>query len=80
MDIKQFEQIKKSIAQAKDNKSRAEGMLQGLMDRLKNEFSLSSVKEAEAKVQEYQKSIDRDTERLNDLFSQLEKAADWDSL
>ena len=52
MNIEQFQQFKSKISDCQREADRAEGQLEGLMKKLRDEFECSSVEEGESKLSE----------------------------
>lgn len=80
MKIEQLEELKKKIDSAKNKKARAEGTLDGIKKRLKDEFQVSTLKEAQEKLTELEADIEKDEIRLKELLEELDGVTDWGSL
>ena len=80
MKIEQLEELKKKIDSAKNKKARAEGTLDGIKKRLKEEFGVSTLKEAQEKLSTLEADIEKDESRLKELLEELDGVTDWESL
>lgn len=80
MTPKEFQEIKSKVEKAKENKARAEGALNKIMDNLKKDYKIETIEDAETKLDELNEVIETDKDKLNGYYSKLEKVADWDSI
>ena len=74
MDLKRYEQLKTKIEEAQQNQSKCEGAKAQLMERLKDEFGCSSLKEAEALDKELSGKITQLEKKLEPLANEIEEA------
>lgn len=80
MDAQQLEVLKKKIDAAKNKKARAEGALDNIKEQLKKEFQVNTLKEAQTKLDELNKDIEKDESRFKELTEELNEITDWDAL
>jgi hypothetical protein len=80
MDEKRFKEIKEKVADLRQQRDKAEGAMDTIKKRLKNEFNCSSIDAAMEKKEELEKDIEASTKRLDSVLLKIEKAYDWDSL
>lgn len=76
MTVKEFQALKEKVEKLKDESSRAEGELQGLMKRLKEEFDVDTVEAATAKLtkmkanwKKLSEKVDRAEKEFNEEFA-----------
>lgn len=75
--INDLKRLKEEIDLAKEDKAKAEGRLQNLMERLETEFSLSSVKEANAEMERLNKEVKKLEEEVNEKYTKLKDTYEW---
>lgn len=80
MTAQEFAQIKQKIEGAKQSKARAEGALSKIGDQLKKDFSITDVKEADAKIKELNSEIETDKGKLEKMYNKLESTTDWEAV
>jgi predicted nucleic acid-binding Zn-ribbon protein len=80
MEIKEFDELRKKIEEAKAKKNRAEGSLAEAMARLLKEFGCKSLEEAEKKLASLQAEIDADEIKLEEMLRELDSAVEWSKL
>jgi hypothetical protein len=80
MNVDQLEIIKEKIEKAKQQKAKAEGALEKILDQWKEEYGCASIEEAQQKHDEISSCIEKEEERLNSLLNELEKITDWGSV
>jgi septal ring factor EnvC (AmiA/AmiB activator) len=80
MTTKRFEEIKATIAEAKNKVARAEGQQETLLAQWKRDFGGTSLSDAKKQLAGLEKKYEEKSARLDELTEQLEAAADWDNL
>jgi 50S ribosomal subunit-associated GTPase HflX len=73
MDEKTLLQLKNKVDRAKEEKSRAEGALQQLRARLKEEFSVSTEEEAEDLLQQMRDELATVNKELEKVVADMEE-------
>ena len=72
MDRK-LEQYEKKIEKLKSEKERAQGTIDHLTDKLKEEFDCDSVEEAETKVEELQDKVEKCEQQVTKSLENFEE-------
>lgn len=72
MDEKTLLQLKKKVENARDEKSRAEGALQQLQARLKDEFGVKNEEEAEKLLDKMKGELEKVRKDLDKVVTELE--------
>lgn len=72
--IKELELLRSELSDAETAKSRAEGQKKALMDRLKDEFDVDTVKAARKKLDKMHKECDELEETLEKEVKRIKKA------
>jgi DNA-binding FrmR family transcriptional regulator len=78
--VKRLSEIQAKIEKAKSRKARAEGVLETLEKRMKEDFECADVDELRAKRKTLSGQIDKLSERFDKAMADLEEAAPWDEL
>ena len=68
--------LKQMIDQMKNEKARVEGVIQQLFKNLKEEFGLTSMKEATKRLEELSVEVEEQKEKLNASLNKLEELLD----
>lgn len=77
MDVKEFEDLNRKIAKAKECKAQLDGQIQALLKQIKDEFGEDSLEGAEQKIQEMQADCDDLETSLEDLDKKLREVFQW---
>jgi len=77
VNISDLEKLKALLEQEKQKANKAEGAKEQLMARLKSEFGLSSVDEAEKCVLTLEQAVAEDQKKQDELLKQLEELTNW---
>ena len=72
MQVRDLEQLKARIEEAKTTKARAEGALDRIKAQWKADFGVSTIEEAEAELAKLDADLDRDEARLEGLLKDLD--------
>jgi hypothetical protein len=75
-----FAEIKQQITDAKKRSDMAEGAKQKIEENWLKEFEVNSLEEAKSKINDMEKEISNDKEKLEKMYSKLEASAEWNSL
>lgn len=67
-------ELKEKIENARTQRDRLDGQLESEMVRLEKEYSVKTVKQAEKKLQELQKTIDKGTTELAEALERISDA------
>lgn len=70
--------MKRKITEAKSKVDQSKGALEQLENRLKSEFSVATIEEAEELVSKLETSIDQVEGDKNEIIAALEDDYDWD--
>ena len=70
--------LKEQIERAKQEKSKEEGRLESLMERLKKEHDIDDLDTATKKVEELDKDIEELEKKFEDGFTKLKEDFEWD--
>lgn len=73
-----LQQMKEKIDEAKTQKAKYEGELDSIKRRLKSEFSLDSVEDAEKKVEELESEIAEQKKTFDSKMDALQNDYNWD--
>ena len=68
-----IKRARKTLQQKQTQKAELEGRRKALMDRLSNDFSVDTVKEGEARLDELEAEIKDKQEQLDDMVSELDE-------
>ena len=71
-------QMKEKVEEAKTEKAKLEGQIESIHSRLKNEYSLNSVEDAEKKVEALTSEVNEKENQLQQGISQLEDEYNWE--
>ena len=74
-NLKDYLKLKKEAEEAQQQADKAEGTLEGVMKRLKEEFGCKTLKEAEKKLKELEKIESKSKKDFNTAVEKLEE--DW---
>ncbi len=77
MDIRQFENIKQKIEVLKQKKAKAEGSIESIETGWKNQYGFTTITEAEAKLKEYEDTINKNTDTMDTLYEELNGLTNW---
>jgi hypothetical protein len=70
-------ELKKSTETSKEEKSRAEGELDGMMKRLQNDYKLRTIPAAKKRLGELEKEIEGLDKDLEKGVTELEEKYEW---
>lgn len=73
MDLERYQQLKSKIEETQRNQNQCEGALAQLMERLKDEFNCSSLKEAEVMEEELTGKIAQLEKKIKPLADEIEE-------
>jgi len=76
-DAEKILEMKNKIKEAEKEKDRLEGQEDLLMKRLKEEFKLKTLKQAEKKLTEFEKDLDSKELEFQKKLKELEVNYDW---
>lgn len=74
--IEEFEELKTKIEKAKIRRSKAEGNLEQLQERLVSEFDVNTIEEAEEVLKNMQENIEKSKTRLNSILKEIDGLVD----
>ena len=77
MDVKQFEEIKGKIETLKEKKIRAETNLESIVARWKKQYGITTVEEAQKKLDATEDAIEKNDAKIDDLYKELEGLTNW---
>jgi uncharacterized coiled-coil protein SlyX len=77
MDVKQFEEIKGKIETLKEKKIRAEANLESIVAGWKKSYQITTVEEAQKKLDETEDAIEKNDTKIDDLYKELEGLTNW---
>lgn len=80
VNIDDVKKIRKKIEGLKQRKAKAQGAMENIEKRWKQEFNCSTQEEVEARIQEIEEDISRREKRLEILMDKVEKAYDWEEV
>lgn len=75
--IRDLKKLKEEIDTAKEDKAKAEGRLQNLMERLKTEFKLDSVEEAKEEMKRLNNEAEKLEEEVEEKYTKLKQTYEW---
>ena len=78
VNIDDIDSIKEKIADAKNKSAKAEGAKERLIAQLSEDFDIENGKDIDAKISEYDESIDKDEKKLEKLLTKLDEMHDWE--
>ena len=73
------ELLEQQVELAKRDKARLEGRVEELMNRLKTEFNVTTVEEAETLLAKMQQDIADNSKRIENMYSQLNTKYGWEA-
>jgi len=77
MDVKQFEEIKGKIETLKEKKIRAETNLESIVAGWKKQYGITTVEEAQKKLDDTEDAIEKNDAKIDDLYKELEGLTNW---
>jgi septal ring factor EnvC (AmiA/AmiB activator) len=77
MDVKQFEEIKGKIETLKEKKIRAETNLESIVAGWKKQYGITTVEEAQKKLDATEDAIEKNDAKIDDLYKELEGLTNW---
>ena len=80
MTTSEYERIREKISKANENNIRAKGAADRILEQLKSDYSISSIKECEDRIKELAEEIKQHSIEKNSYIEELENAVDWDSI
>jgi len=75
--INELESLKEAIDQTKEDTAKIEGRLQSIMERLKTEFEIASLEEAEEKIVSLKEELSVLDRKIEKDFLELKKEYEW---
>jgi chromosome segregation ATPase len=75
-----FKEIKDKIKSLDEKRNKAQGVIESALKNLKDKYKLSSIEEANTKVEELKKDSELYTSKLSKLETRLEESYQWDSV
>jgi hypothetical protein len=75
--INELESLKETIEQTKEDAAKIEGRLQVTLERLKTEFELSSIEEAEEKIVSLKEELAILDRKIEKEFLELKQEYEW---
>lgn len=75
--IQRLTDLKSDIEKAKLQKAQAEGSIKELMNRLSQEFNLTSIDKAELKLEQLKREKDKLEQQIEDAVEELENEFEW---
>lgn len=80
MNAKRFLEIKQKYKALEKKKIENEAGKKSILKRLKEEFDLNNIEEAEVFVSSLKEKIENDEKRRDFLMQKIEDAIDWDEI
>ena len=80
METQEFEKLKKKHAVLEKRKTENEAEIKSILKRLKDDFALSTIEEAETELHNLEKQIEEDEKKYGVLMQEIRDAVDWDSI
>jgi len=77
VSIDDIDSIKKQIADAKNKSAKAEGAKERLIAQLSEDFDIENGNDIDAKITEYDESIEKDEKKLDKFLTKLDEIHDW---
>lgn len=77
MSNRKLLEIKQRLADARTGKARAEGVIQNIRKRLKNDFDCANEEEAQEKLKALEKEISGLNEKIAAGVKRLEESYEW---
>jgi len=78
VSIDDIDSIKKQIADAKNKSAKAEGAKERLIAQLSEDFDIENGNDIDAKISEYDESIEKDEKKLEKNLTKLDEMHDWE--
>lgn len=78
--VDQIAEIKKKVSILKEKKARAEGAMENIRRRWRDEYQCNSREEVESKIKALDEEIVENEKRINILLEKIDKAYDWGSV
>ena len=80
MTVEGVAEVKKKIAVLKERKAKAEGVMESITKRWKEEFQCSSKEEVDIKVASLDEEIKEGERRTQVLLKKIEEAYPWETV
>lgn len=80
MDVKEFERIKALINRNELEKAKAQGFLETIRKKWKEEYGTDDPEKIQEKLEEMKDELGKANKRLETLYNKLEESYDWDKL
>lgn len=80
MDVKEFERIKALINRNELEKAKAQGFLETIRKKWKEEYGTDDPEKIQEKLEEMKDELGKANKRLETLHKKLEDSYDWDKL
>ena len=80
MTVDRISKIKETLKALSEKKAKAEGANENYLNQLKKEFGITSIEEAESKIEELQNNLRIKEKRLKTTGDKIEEITDWDEL
>lgn len=80
MDVKEFERIKALINRNELEKAKAQGFLETIRKKWKEEYGTDDPEKIQEKLEEMKDELGKANKRLETLYKKLEDSYDWDKL
>ena len=74
---KKLNELETAIEDAKEEKSKLQGMLETLTKQMEERFGVSSVKEATKLLKEIKKKLEKQEAELEEKFDELKESYEW---
>jgi hypothetical protein len=75
--IQDLEELKERIEETKTAKAQAEGKLDAALERLKNDFHIDSVEEADERIAHLETEEEKLSEELRNRYQSLRENYEW---
>jgi len=80
MEIKELEQIKKTIAAAELRAAKADGVIEKIKAEWKENYGVDTVEDAQKELDTLSEKITKHRSKQKTLLDELEAMEDWDKL
>ena len=74
MDVKRYTELKNTVDRLQRDHDRAEGVLSGLMSRLKQEHDCDTLEEAKAKLKQLERKAQEAEQRADEALAEFEES------
>lgn len=77
MTVERVQQIKNKIEKLKNKKAKSEGIIEKILQNLKEEFDIEDIKNVQDHINDLEEEIATNENKIDELTKKIEKLTDW---